>query len=62
MITTVAEYFPFGRFATFTVNVIDEDMLESLLPLEGETVNQAADGVPTDHVKVLPPVLVMVMF
>mgnify|MGYP007135527444 CR=1 FL=1 len=59
--TTVAEYFPFGRSATFTVNVVDEDMLGSLLPLAGETVNQVADGVPTDHVKVPPPVLVMVM-
>ena len=59
--TTVAEYFPLGRSATFTVNVMGEDIPGSLLPLEEPTVNQAADGVPTDHVKVLPPALVMVM-
>ncbi len=55
VITTVAEYVPAVKLATFTVKEVGVDCPAVLLPLVGDTVNQVCEGVPVDQVKVPPP-------
>ncbi len=61
VITTVAVYGPFVKPATFTLKVTVEDAWEASLPEAGVTVNHVAEGVPTTHDSVSPPIFCIVM-
>ena len=55
VITTVAVCVPAVKPVTSTVNVIEVDCPAASLPLDGDTVNQAFEGVPAVQVNVFPP-------